>query len=98
MLELSFLFHDESPLDLTSWPSPEQVQGFFDRDFYFEGCPLRGLLEACRDWAEADAGSPTTFATAVYCHSLRQLKYPDTDKDLAVSIASAAAAVLRPAQ
>lgn len=91
-LELSFLFHAEHP-ELGDWPSPEQASQWFNLDAYTRDSPIAGAVKACRSWALEVANSQQ-LATVVYVHAVRQLKYQDTNKDLALTIAKAAIAVI----
>ncbi len=91
-LELSLLLHEEHP-DLEEWPSVEEGRQWFDLDAYTHGCPVPRFVRECRAWA-TEWCSETEIAAMVYAHAVRQLKYPDTDKALALAIAGAAASIL----
>ena len=91
-LELSLLFHSEHP-DLRGWPTLEQAFNWFHLDDYVLESPVRDVVVACREWAMS-AGTPLELAAVVYAHAVRQLKYPDTNKPLALAIAKAAADVV----
>lgn len=91
-LELSFLFHADRP-DLGNWPSLEHASQWFDLEAYAQASPIADVVQACREWALAVV-NPQQLAAVVYAHAARQLKYDDTDKDLAIEIAKAAIAVL----
>ncbi len=91
-LELSFVFHADRP-DLGGWPSPEHASHWFDLEAYTRDSPIAKVVEACREWA-LEVVTPQQLAAVVYAHAVRQLKYDDTDKDLAIEIAKAAIAVL----
>ena len=88
-LELSLLLHDEHP-DLSGWPTREQAKNWFNLDHYVRDSPVRDVVLACREWATS-AGTDLELAAMVYAHAVRQLKYPDTDKGLALTLAEAAA-------
>jgi len=92
-LELSLLLHDEHP-DLGGWPAADQAEAWFDLDHYVEGAPIADLVRVCREWAFSVSDAPEEVAAVVYAHSVRQLKYSDTDKELALAIAAAAARVI----
>ena len=62
-------------------------------DRYVTGSPVGDLIQVCREWA-LSVGSEVELAAMVYAHAVRQLKYEDTNKALALSIAGAAAEVL----
>lgn len=91
-LELSFIFHAESP-DLGGWPSVEQASHWFEPSEYTRDCPLSEVVEVCRQWALSVA-TKQQLAAVVYVHAVRQLKYSDTKKPLALAIARAAMAEL----
>ncbi len=52
------------------------------------------VIRACRRWALEAAGSESVVMALAYAHAVRQLKYPDTDKGVAISVARAAGARL----
>jgi len=85
-LELSLLFHPKGPLRASNWPSLEQAARFADLDAYVAGCPAEKYVRACREWANAVAAGPREIATSAYGYLVRQLKYPDTRKDLALQL------------
>lgn len=89
ILEMSLLFLEDAALDRQGWPTSTQAENFFDLDRYLDGCPFPAFVRACRAWSIADAGDERTLAVSVYAHAVRQLKYEDTDRSLAVSIAKA---------
>ena len=89
LLELSAAFHIDSPFRAGRWPTVAQAELWFDLDEYLRGCPIPTLVRSCREWAIEAAGADG-IAPVVYAEALRQLKYPDTDHDIAVAIGSAA--------
>lgn len=91
-LELSFVFHADRP-DLGGWPSLEQASRWFKLEEYTRDSPIAEMVAGCREWALKVANSQQ-LASVVYAHAVRQLKYDDTDKELALAIAEAAIAVL----
>ena len=82
--ELSVLFH---PGGLSgTWPSPDDALQWGDVELYVRNCPYQDFVRTCRQWArDVSAGDREITATA-YAYLLRQLKYPDTNKDLALSL------------
>jgi len=89
-LELSLLFHPACKSLYPGWPSMEQAQQWDDLDAFTSGCPGADYVRACRKWAfEIEAGDNAVFASA-YAYAVRQLKYPDTDHNLAAAIAHSA--------
>ena len=87
-LELSLVFHQAHP-PLYGWPSVNQAQNWFDLGLYTVNSPVREAVLVCRRWAR-QVGKPLEIAAVVYAHALRQLKYPDTDKEIALAMAEAA--------
>ena len=86
-LELSLIFHPDRPMDrpvsvdaCTRWANVEE---------FAEATPFPHFVRACRAWMTDAAGEAAVMAIA-YAHALRQLKYPDTPKDLAMAVATAA--------
>jgi CheY-like chemotaxis protein len=93
-LELSLLFHSESLGIRGDWPGIELVEQWFDVESYLTGCPFPELVRSCRSWSERHATSAKEIAAIVYSYAIRQLKYDDTDKDLARALILAAVARL----
>jgi CheY-like chemotaxis protein len=86
-LELSMLYHPAMVGKLAGWPTEEQASVWYDLDQYCVGCPVEGFVRACRGWAIAvSAGREELLATA-YAYSIRQTKYGDNNKALAMSVA-----------
>ena len=52
-------------------------------DRFTINCPFAPFIEACRGWANAEAGSPGEVIAVGYAYAMRQLRYADTDKQLA---------------
>lgn len=84
-LEMSLLFHTDSP-NVAPWPTLEQAGHWWNLDALLVGCPYPDFVGACRAWARDGADEVDVLAMA-YVHALRQLKYPDVPKDLALSVA-----------
>ena len=85
-LELSLLFHPDSPDTAGAWPSPEQARGWGDLDLYLEGCPFPQFVRECRAWALRAAAGKREVAASAYSYLVKQLKYEDTNKDLALAL------------
>lgn len=86
VLELSLLFHPTNVLGRESWPSVRNAEQWVDFDEYANGTELKPFLQACRNAAlNAAAGTREVHAN-VYAYCVRQLKYDDTDKELATAI------------
>ncbi|MGK2957876.1 MAG: response regulator [Acidimicrobiales bacterium] len=97
VLELSVLFHPDAPDVLGGWPTAARAETWFDLDDYVLDCPVADFVRACRTWAchQGVAAGDREVAAAVYGFALRQLKYDETDKELALAIYRAAGARLR---
>lgn len=89
ILELSVLFHSDSPFQNDPWPTIAQAERWFNLNDYLAGCPVPSFIEKCREWASS-MGDESDLIPVVYGEALRQLKYPDTNHGLAVAIANAA--------
>lgn len=92
-LELSTIFHKHAP-DRRGWPSMAQARFWPDIASFSEGASFVGYLLACRDWALGVAGSEQEVCAVGYAYAMRQLKYEDTDKDLAREIIAGCIAAL----
>jgi len=89
-LELSVIFHPSSPLIGSGWPTVDLCRDYFQSGTFFADSPLRDFLVVVRDWAVEATRSLDLHAGLVYAHAMRQLKYPNTDHDLARALAEAA--------
>lgn len=92
-LELSLLFHSKGPLrgagaGFGAWPSEAQSLAWGDIDQYVAGCPAEAFVRACRAWAHRSAAGQREIAATAYSYLVRQLKYDDTNKELALALLS----------
>ena len=85
MLELSLIFHPETILD-ASWPTIRQARLWGDLDAYLEDCPYEVYVRSCRRWAEEVSAGKREILVVAYSYLLRQLKYEDTNKELALAL------------
>lgn len=90
-LELSLLFHPKGPLrgsgrGFGPWPTAAQARRWGDIDQYVEGCSAAPFISVCRDWANRIAAGRREIAASAYGYLMRQLKYDDTNKDLALAL------------
>ncbi len=92
-LELSTIFHSDAP-DRAGWPSDDQALSWPNISAFAPGAAIESYLVACREWAIESAGSEQEVWAVGYAYALRQLKYDDTDKDLARAIIEAAITAL----
>lgn len=85
-LELSVLFHPNSPQKECAWPSAEQAQSWGNLEVYLQDCPMFEFVRECREWALRAAVGRREVAAAAYSYLVRQLKYVDTNKDRACAL------------
>ncbi|APW58610.1 hypothetical protein BSF38_00008 [Paludisphaera borealis] len=90
-LELSLIFHPQGPFhpqraDRVNWPTTEQAMRWGDLDFYLAGCPAAEFIRECRAWSERVAVGKREISACAYSYLLRQLKYNDVDKALALAL------------
>jgi CheY-like chemotaxis protein len=81
-LECSFLFHEKSPFP--DWPSLEALEKWSSVEDYLIDCPYSAQVKFCREWIKVLGVSNRELAACLYSYALRQLKYPDTDKNKAL--------------
>ena len=89
VLELSVLFHGDSPFRKDSWPSNLQLKHWFNLEDYLVGCPVPEFIKKCREWAN-EVSAASNLPPVVYAECVKQLKYQDTDHERAIGIARAA--------
>jgi CheY-like chemotaxis protein len=82
-LELSTVFHSQRANLPAGWPLEENMLAWPDLAAFTRGCGFTPFIQACRQWANAEAGSADEVIAAGYGYAMRQLKYQDTDKQLA---------------
>ena len=82
-LELSTVFHSQHAKLPADWPREENMLAWPDLAAFARGCGFTPFIQACRDWAHAEAGSEDEVIAVGYGYAMRQLKYADTDKQLA---------------
>lgn len=85
-LELSLLFHPKGPLRGGAWPSHAQAASWGNLDQYVQGCPAEAFVRECRSWAGRVAAGNREVAVTAFAYLMRQLKYDDTDKALALAL------------
>lgn len=88
-LECSFLFHPDG-LHSHDWPTIEQAKEWADLDKYVEGSPVEDAIRFCRRWSNEEKTGNRELAAGLYAYALRQLKFPDTNKELALGLIDAA--------
>jgi CheY-like chemotaxis protein len=80
-LELCLFFHPQAPLKASEWPTKLQAKQWGDLDAYLIGCPYPEFVKACREWALRVAAGDREIAAVAYSYLVRQLKYPEVDKE-----------------
>jgi CheY-like chemotaxis protein len=85
-LELSLLFHPKGPLHGGAWPTHGQAASWGNLDQYVQGCPAEAFVRECRAWAGRAAAGNREIAVTAFAYLMRQLKYEDTDKALALAL------------
>ena len=85
-LELSAIFHPDSPLRDDVWPTSDDLGRWGDLDAYLARCPYPNFVRACRAWSDAvRCGERDLFAT-VTAFCLRNLQFADVDKARALAL------------
>ena len=90
VLELSALFHPRGRSATGEWATPEMAEQWHDLDAWASASPIPEFIRSCRQWASAATENDSEWLCVAYIEALRQLKYQDTRKDLAVAIAKSA--------
>jgi CheY-like chemotaxis protein len=85
-LEMSLLFHPQKPLQNSDWPSLELAGHWGDLNQYLVGCPASSFVSECRAWSTRVAAGKREIAASAYAYLIRQLKYPDTNKDMILAL------------
>lgn len=89
-LEFSLFFHPGGPCKTGEWPTAEQAEHWYDLEQYLVSCPYPEFIRQCRQWSTEMAAGSKERAAVAYAYLLRQLKYQDTDADLALRLLSGA--------
>jgi hypothetical protein len=85
-LELSTIFHSQHVLLPPDWPNEALMGAWTEPDQYCVGCTFGPFIKACRRWALAEAASPEEVVAMAYAYAMRQLRYSDTNKLLAIRL------------
>jgi DNA-binding NarL/FixJ family response regulator len=86
VLELSALFHVQRLTSHWRWPSVVDAANWATTSAYCGDCIGAAFVNACRSEALRVAGGLREVLACAYSYTLRQLKYPDTDKTLALAV------------
>jgi Response regulator containing a CheY-like receiver domain and an HTH DNA-binding domain len=90
-LELSLIFHPKGREISGGWPSLDQSRLWPVVEQYVDGCPVPQFIQACRTWAVGETFTQHEVMANAYVVALKQLRYPDTNHDMAAAIADSAA-------
>jgi CheY-like chemotaxis protein len=94
-VELSPLFHPEGVGDDLRNCLKQNAAAWFNDADISRACPGSTWLSQVRPWIRQVALSHVDYAVTVLAYAIRQLKYEDTDKDLAVALINAAVQEIR---
>jgi len=83
-MEFSLFFHPETVVS-GDWPTSEQAKNWYDLETYLENCPIPEVINFLRSWTEDAAVGNREIAAAAYAYLIRQLKYDDTNAELALN-------------
>lgn len=89
-LELSLLFHPDGRRLCDDWPSVEQARMWHSLTRYLDGCPLPEFVRECREWVFEVAENEQAVYANLYVQAVRQLKYPNTNHELAAALINVA--------
>lgn len=84
-LELCIHYHPESRYLNIGWPTIEQAKRWFDLEYYLANCPCPEYITSCREWAERTVAGKRELAAGFYAYLIRQMKYPNTNKELTLA-------------
>jgi CheY-like chemotaxis protein len=90
-LELSLLFHPDASRLRGEWPTVDQVRRWTELPAYLEGCPIREFVIQCRRWTIAAKRGNREALACVYVYALRQLRFRDTNHEVAKALVVSAA-------
>jgi len=82
----TLLFHPNSAGAAGKWPTVDQARSWGDLDRYLVDCPFQEFVSECRRWALRVGAGNRDVAASAYSYLVRQLKYDDTNKDLALAL------------
>ena len=77
---LSPLFHPDSPIRQSAWPSPAQCESLLTEAF-LTGCPCPSWMARAQAWLMESASGERELWALVLAYSARQLKYSDVKSD-----------------
>jgi hypothetical protein len=86
-LELSAVFHPGAQAGRGAWPSLTQMSSWADLDSYLVGCPYPEFIRTARNWAVSVAESQQEIEAVALAYVLRQLRYSEDIRPLALAFA-----------
>lgn len=90
-LELSAVFHPDSPFRGDPWPGTDDLARWGDLDEYVRDCPYPAFVRACREWSDAVRCGERDLFASVNAYCLRNLQFDDVDKPRALALQAYAA-------
>ncbi|MCK1480741.1 response regulator [Bradyrhizobium sp. 197] len=85
-LELSAFFHPHGCRSLLRWQAGDKPVDWFDREAFSSLTTVPNFIRATRAWAHADGFGDREVLACAYIYVLRQMQFPNTDRDLAAAI------------
>lgn len=86
VLELSCIFHPDGTARNSSWPSIQDCANWANPNLFSKDSLFAPFIMACRGVANNVAAGPREVSASAYSYLLRQLKYPDTNKDTILAL------------
>ncbi|HEX5592126.1 MAG TPA: hypothetical protein VFX35_02120, partial [Solirubrobacterales bacterium] len=86
-LELSAVFHPGAQAGRGAWPSVAQMSAWADLDSFVIGCPYPEFIKTVRNWALGVAESQQEIEAVALAYVLRQLRYSEDIRPLALAFA-----------
>lgn len=88
-LECSFLFHPNGIKD--NWSTIEDdIKNWNNVEKYVENSPIKEEILFCREWLNKLKYGNREVGATLYAYALRQLKYPETNKTIALELITVA--------
>ena len=84
-LEFSLFFHPQRVIS-GDWPASNQAKHWNNLDDYLVDCPIPEIIKYLRGWTNDLSIRNRDIAAAAYSYILRQLKYEDANKELALNL------------
>lgn len=89
-LECSFLFHPNG-IDNKMWATLEEdIENWQNIDEYIKNSPIKDEIIFCREWLNSVKIANREVGASLYSYALRQLKYDNTNKKIALKLLNVA--------